>query len=107
MSADSKGPMVIDPSKPVRSNDLMEVLKENLDIVRLAYTGSTISHFASDSIEAKKDDAADTVLQLVILFQNIMTQRGVLPRDYLFSIVKEGPLLEIVLEDPNQNARCW
>jgi SAM-dependent methyltransferase len=83
--------MSMDPSESVRSQDIIQVMKEKLEIVKLAYTGGTILHPLLDGIASnfEKDENANAILKLLILFEKTLTNNSILPSDYVFCIAKK------------------
>jgi SAM-dependent methyltransferase len=91
-----KGPdlaklMDMDPSESTRSEDIMRVMLEKLEIIKLTYTGGTILHPLLDNIASnfENNEDADTVLKLVILLEEILTENNALPSDYVFCMAKK------------------
>jgi SAM-dependent methyltransferase len=83
--------MKVDPSEAVRSQDIVEVMKERLDIIKLAYTGGTLLHPMLSEIASnfEQDQDAETVLKLLIFFEKFMIDKNILPSDYAFCIAQK------------------
>lgn len=82
--------MARDPSESVRSRDIIHVMKERLDIIKLVYTGGTILHPLLDAIASnfEKNEDTDTVLRLLILLEKTLIGNGILPSDYAFCMAR-------------------
>ena len=80
-----------DPSESIRSKDIIQVLKENLEIIKLNYTGGTILHPLLDSIASnfEKEEGGNTILKLLILLEKSLVENRALPSDYVFCIAKK------------------
>jgi SAM-dependent methyltransferase len=83
--------MKVDPSEAVRSQDIVEVMKERLEIVNLSYTGGTILHPLLSEIASnfEQDQDAETILKLLIFFERLMINKNILPSDYVFCIAQK------------------
>ena len=81
----------LDPSESVRSEEIMQVMKEKLDIVKLSYTGGTILHPLMSGIASnfERDEDARAILRIIIMFERILTEREVIPSDYVFCIARK------------------
>jgi SAM-dependent methyltransferase len=81
----------VDPSESIRSKDIMPVMKEKLEIVKLSYTGGTILQPLLGGIASnfEGDENADTILKLLILLEKILIEKEVLPSDYVFCMAKK------------------
>jgi SAM-dependent methyltransferase len=80
-----------DPSESVRSQDIVRVMKERLEIIKLAYTGGTILHPLLNEIASnfEQDEDAETILQLLIFLEKMLIEKGILPSDYVFCIAQK------------------
>ena len=89
----------IDPSESVRSEDIMQILNDKLEIVKLAYTGGTILQPLLSNIASnfEKDQEGDLVLNLLILLEKTLIEKRVLPSDYVFCMArkKDGLITQI------------
>jgi SAM-dependent methyltransferase len=90
-SADLDWLMKTDPSESVRSQEIISVMKERLEIIKLAYTGGTILHPLLSDIASnfERDQDGEAILKLLILFEKVLTEKGVLPSDYVFCIAQK------------------
>ena len=88
---DVAGLIKIDPSESVRSEDIMQILNDELEIVKLAYTGGTILQPLLSNIASnfEKDQEADLILNLLILLEKTLIEKRVLPSDYVFCMAKK------------------
>jgi SAM-dependent methyltransferase len=80
-----------DPSESVRSQDILPLIKEKFEVITLAYTGGTILYPLLEGIASnfEKDEDAETVLRLLILFERILIEKKILPSDYVFCMAKK------------------
>ncbi|VVB56326.1 Methyltransferase domain protein [uncultured archaeon] len=80
-----------DPTESVRSEDIIPLVKERFEIIKLAYTGGTILHPLLSYIASnfERDEDAETILKLLILFEKTLIDNEVLPSDYVFCIAKK------------------
>jgi hypothetical protein len=80
-----------DPSESTRSLDIVPLLKERFEIIKLAYTGGTILYPLLEGIASnfEKDEDAETILKLSILFEKLLIEKDVLPSDYVFCMAKK------------------
>ncbi|MFO0753891.1 MAG: methyltransferase domain-containing protein, partial [Thermodesulfovibrionales bacterium] len=80
-----------DPSESVRPQDTLPVMKEHLDVIRLANTGGTILHPLLGDIASnfESDENALTILKLLILLENSLIQKGALSSDYAFCMARK------------------
>jgi len=83
--------MKIDPSESVRSQDIIQVMKERLEIIKLAYTGGTILHPLLSDIASnfEQDQDSETILKLLIFFEKMLIEARALPSDYVFCIAQK------------------
>lgn len=90
-SCDLEHLMKVDPSEAVRSQDIIEIMKEKLEIVNLSYTGGTILHPMLSEIASnfEQDQDAETILKLLIFFEKFMIDKNILPSDYAFCIAQK------------------
>ncbi len=81
----------IDPSESARSQDIIEVMKERLEITTLSYTGGTILHPLLSDIASnfERDQESETILKLLIFFEKTLIEWGALPSDYVFCIAQK------------------
>jgi len=94
-SCDLNHLMKVDPSEAVRSQDIVKVMKERVEIIKLAYTGGTLLHPMLSEIASnfEQDQDAETVLKLLIFFEKFMIEKNILPSDYAFCIAQKKRLL--------------
>ena len=80
-----------DPTESVRSEDIIPLMKEKFEIIKLVYTGGTILHpllsYIASNFEG--DQEAETTLKLLILLEKNLVDNKVLPSDYVFCIAKK------------------
>jgi len=78
----------VDPSEAICSQDILRVLHDHLNVIKLNHTGGTILHpLLSDIAENfERDEDADAILKLLILFEKTLIDKKILPSDYVFSI---------------------
>jgi len=83
--------MTVDPSESVRSQDILSVMNEKLNVIKLVHTGGTILQPLLNNIASnfEEDQDADTILRLLIFFEKILIEKEILPSDYVFSIAKK------------------
>ncbi len=81
----------VDPSESVRPQDTLPVMKEHLDVIRLANTGGTILHPLLGDIASnfEGDEDADAILKLLILLEKSLIQKAALSSDYVFCIARK------------------
>jgi SAM-dependent methyltransferase len=79
---------LVDPSEAVRSADILPLLRERLDVIRLAPTGGTLLHPLLDQIASnfERDEDGQALLRLLIRFESELVQKGVLASDYAFAL---------------------
>ncbi len=92
-----------DPTESVRPEDIMPLMKERFEMVKLSYTGGTIlqpllSYIASN-FENDKD--AEAILNLLILLEKNLIENNFLPSDYVFCIAKNGDEIQ---QNDNKNS---
>ena len=80
-----------DPTESVRSEDIIPLIKERFEIIKLAYTGGTILHPLLSYIASnfERDEDGETILKLLILFEKTLIEKDILPSDYVFCIAKK------------------
>ena len=80
-----------DPSESIRSQDIISVMEKRLNILELAYTGGTILHPLLGDIATnfERDQDAETLLKLLILFEKTLVEKEVLQSDYVFCIANK------------------
>jgi SAM-dependent methyltransferase len=81
----------MDPSEAARSQDIMSVFREKLETIKISYTNGTLLHPLLGEIASnfEGDEDRDTVLKLLIKFDRILVERGVLPSDYVFCMARK------------------
>lgn len=81
----------IDPSESVRSQDILQVISERLEIIKLVYTGGTILHPLLNGIAShfEGDEDAEALLKLLIFFEKYLIQNNILPSDYVYCMAKK------------------
>ena len=82
-----------DPSEAVRSQDIMGVVREKLDILTCNMTGGTILapllHGIAGNFE--RADAERAVLKCLIVLEQVLIEAGVIPSDYVSLIARSTP----------------
>jgi hypothetical protein len=91
-----------DPSEAVRSDEILPLLEQHFDILEKRFYGGTLLHvlFASIAIEPKvllplpeaspEGNAVHAdLVPLMLLIEEILTERGVLPDDYAVIVARK------------------
>lgn len=83
--------MKADPSEAVRSEDILPVMKSELEIVHFANTGGTILHPLLNGIAMnfERDERGDAILRDLIARERKLVKEGSLPSDYMFCIARK------------------
>jgi SAM-dependent methyltransferase len=83
-----------DPSEAVRSEDILPIMQQKLDVVHLANTGGTILHPLLNKIASnlEQDQDGEAILKTIILLERMLIKEGSLPSDYVFCIAKRKKL---------------
>jgi SAM-dependent methyltransferase len=81
----------MDPSESIRSQEIMGIIQQKLEIIKVSYTGGTILHPLLDSIASnfEGDEDRNAVLKLLILFEKTLIDKGIFPSDYVFCMAKK------------------
>ncbi|MBN1128135.1 MAG: class I SAM-dependent methyltransferase [Chitinispirillaceae bacterium] len=79
-----------DPSEAVRSEDILPVLRKELDVVCFANTGGTLLQPILNGIAANFEivPGGDDVLQELIETEKKLIEEGTIPSDYMFCMAK-------------------
>lgn len=89
-----------DPSESIRSADIIRILKDRLDVIKLSYTGGTILYPLLSDIASNFEISpeGETILKLLILFEKTLIEKQVLPSDYVFCMARKKSLKRKVKE---------
>lgn len=81
----------LDPSESVRSQDIVPLFKEKLDIIHLAWTGGTILHPLLNQIGSnfEQDEESIAMLKILIMLERILVEKKAIPSDYIFAMAKK------------------
>lgn len=81
----------IDPSESVRSQEIMPVMRDRLDVFKLSYTGGTILFYLLAGIASnfENDEDAEAILKLLIMFERTLVEKNAIPSDYVFCMAKK------------------
>ncbi len=81
----------IDPSESVRSEDLLAIFKEKLDVIHLAPTGGTLLMPLLNNIASnfEQDPEGEAMLRIVIMLERMLIENNILPSDYVFCMAKK------------------
>lgn len=78
----------LDPSEAVRSEDILPLLKDKLEILHYADTGGTLLMPLLNGIASnfERDAEGDAMLKMAIYIEKLLIAQGELPSDYMFCI---------------------
>ncbi|MBW1804519.1 MAG: class I SAM-dependent methyltransferase, partial [Deltaproteobacteria bacterium] len=80
-----------DPSEAVRSDEILPIVEKYLDVLACRMTGGTILnpllHAISGNFE--RDEAARSILKILIVLERTLIESGVIPSDYVYLIAKK------------------
>ncbi len=84
--------MRIDPSEAVRSSEILGLIRQHFSVVyEREFNGALMHHvyplLNADLAEQNKPDF-DSLVRLLLYFENVLTKRGVLPADFVFLICR-------------------
>ena len=90
-----------DPSESIRSQDIIPLIKETLEPIKIAYTGGTLLHPLLNEIASnfEGDENRNAILKLLILFEKTLVDKGVLPSDYVFCMAKKKKTVSSYLSE--------
>jgi len=83
--------IAVDPSEAIRSQEILPIMRKNLEIIHFANTGGTILQPLLNQIASnfERDADGDAILRTVILLERTMIESGILPSDYVFCMAKK------------------
>jgi SAM-dependent methyltransferase len=81
----------LDPSESVRSEDLLAIFKEKLDVIQLAPTGGTLLMPLLNNIASnfEQDQEGEAFLRIVIMLERMLIENKILPSDYVFCMARK------------------
>lgn len=80
----------VDPSESVRSQDILDALAAEFDVISLCKTGGTILHPLLNSIAGnfEKDERGAEILRTIIKIEKVLIEGGLLPSDYVYLVAR-------------------
>ncbi|MDF1558234.1 MAG: hypothetical protein P1P80_08690 [ANME-2 cluster archaeon] len=81
----------MDPSEAVRSEEILSIIREKLNVIHFANTGGTILNPFLNGIASnfEKDQCGEALLKTVIIFEKILVEKKVIHSDYVVCIAKK------------------
>jgi SAM-dependent methyltransferase len=79
----------IDPTEGVRSEDILDVMKNNFDIIEFKSFGGTVLHMLLNDIAGNfTKPEYEAVINLLIFFEESLIKEGILTSDFAYWIAK-------------------